>query len=278
MRIRSILTTVVLLLIVAGAIYYFYSYRNRDISADISSVGEYTGDAATTTAVKAALALNNRVSSFDIHVETNKNEVTLTGQVPTEDDKRVAEEITRGTNGVAKVVNNLVADPGIQAARAEKQYVTDIEIKTVVLEAILNNPELKTQQIKVEVNTDEVKLSGSVRTPTQKTAAEAAARSVANVRKVDSSALIVTNAAPEPLPQSQAADSDNLLATQVETVLTRESAFSQPQKMKVRASKGVIYLTGTTDSKAEKALAGYLARSVAGAKDVINNLEVTGRK
>ncbi len=278
MRIRSIITTVVLLLIVGGAIYYFYSYRNRDISADISSVGEYTGDAATTTAVKAALALNNRVSSFDIHVETNKNDVTLTGQVPTEDDKRVAEEITRSTNGVAKVVNNLVADPGIQAANAEKQYVTDIEIKTVVLEAILSNPELKTQQIKVEVNKGEVKLSGSVRTPVQKTAAEAAARSVANVHKVDSSALIVTNAALEPMPQSQAADSDNLLVTQVETVLSRESAFSQPQKMKVRASEGVIYLTGTTDSRAEKALAGYLARSVTGAKDVINNLEVTGRK
>lgn len=59
-------------------------------------------------------------------------------------------------------------------------------------------------------------------------------------------------------------------------MLLRESALSQPQK--ARASDGVISLAGTTDSLAEKALAGHLARSVTGAKDVINDLEVTGKK
>jgi len=125
MRIRSIITAVVTLLVIAGALYYYYGYRDRDISDDFNAVKEYTEDAATTTAVKSALALNKQLSSFDIHVgSTNNpdksgNDVTLTGHVPTEDDKRVAEEVARSTKGVANVVNNLQVDPKAQAANTE---------------------------------------------------------------------------------------------------------------------------------------------------------------
>jgi len=127
MRLRSIITAVVTLLIIAGALYYFYGYRNRDISSDFNAAKQYTEDAATTSAVKSALALNKQLSSFDIHVDSSNNpgksgnDVTLTGHVPTEDDKRVAEEVARSTKGVANVVNNLQVDPKTQSANAEKQ-------------------------------------------------------------------------------------------------------------------------------------------------------------
>ena len=199
MRRRSIIAAVVTIVIIAGALYYFYGYRHRDISADFNAAKEYTEDAATTSAVKSALALNKQLSSFDIHVDSTNNpgksgnDVTLTGHVPTEDDKRVAEEIARSTKGVANVVNNLQVDPKTRAANAEKQYVPDLEIKAAVLQSILNNPSLKTQQIKVDVYNGEVKLTGSVQSSTQKTDAESAARAIANVRDVDSNALAVTN-------------------------------------------------------------------------------------
>ena len=198
MRIRSILTAVVTLLVIAGGLYYFYGYRHRDISADFNTAKEYTEDAATTSAVKSALALNKQLSSFDIHVDSTNNpgmsgnDVTLTGQVPAEDDKRVAEEIARSTKGVANVVNNLEVVPKAQAASPEKQYVPDLEIRAAVLQSILNNSSLKTQQIKVDVYNGEVRLSGSVQSSTQKADAESAARAIANVRDVDSNALAVT--------------------------------------------------------------------------------------
>ena len=125
MRSRSTITAVVTILIIAGALYYFYGYRNRDISSDFNAAKDYTEDAATTSAVKGALSLNKQLSSFDIHVgSTNNpgasgNNVTLTGHVPTEDDKRVAEEVARSTKGVANVVNNLQVDPKTQAANTE---------------------------------------------------------------------------------------------------------------------------------------------------------------
>jgi osmotically-inducible protein OsmY len=199
MRPRSTIAAVVTVLIIAGAVYYFYGYRHRDISSDFNAAKEYTEDAATTSAVKSALALNKQLSSLDIHVDSTNNpgksgnDVTLTGHVPTEDDKRVAEEIVRSTKGVGNVVNNLQVDPKTQAANAEKQYAPDLEIKAAVLQSILNNPGLKTQQIKVDVNNGEVKLSGSVQSSAQKVAAESAARASANVRDVDSNSLAVTS-------------------------------------------------------------------------------------
>jgi osmotically-inducible protein OsmY len=205
MRTRSIITAVVTILLIAGALYYFYGYRHRDISSDFNAVKEYSEDAATTSAVKSALALNKQLSSFDIHVDSinnpgkSGNDVTLSGHVPTEDDKRIAEEVTHGTKGVANVVNNLQVDPRAQAVNAEKQYVPDLEIKAAVLQSILNNPGLKAQQIKVDVSNGEVKLSGRVRNAAQKAAAESAARSISNVRDVDSNALAVTSAGEEQL-------------------------------------------------------------------------------
>jgi osmotically-inducible protein OsmY len=127
MRPRSTITAVVTILIIAGALYYFYGYRHRDISSDFNAAKDYTEDTATTSAVKSALALNKQLSSFDIHVDSTNNpgksgnDVTLTGHVPTEDDKRVAEEVARSTKGVANVVNNLQVDPKTQAANTEKQ-------------------------------------------------------------------------------------------------------------------------------------------------------------
>jgi len=199
MRIRSIITAVLTILIIAGGLYYSYGYRHRDISADFNTAKEYTEDAATTSAVKSAIALNKQLSSFNIHVDSTNNpgmsgnDVTLTGQVPTEHDKRVAEEIARSTKGVANVVNNLEVVPKTQAANPETQYVPDLEIKAAVLQSILNNPNLKTQQIQVDVYNGEVRLTGSVQSSTQKADAESAARAIANVRDVDSSFLAVTS-------------------------------------------------------------------------------------
>lgn len=120
MRRRSTVPTVIVIIILIAVLYYAYGNRYQNIPADLSSVGEYTGDAATTTRIKAAISLNKQVANLDIHVETNNSNVTLTGRVPTENDKRVAEEIVRGTRGVDALTSNLQVDPGIQAASSTR--------------------------------------------------------------------------------------------------------------------------------------------------------------
>ena len=77
MRRRSTITAVVTVLIIAGAVYYVYGYRQRDISSDFNAAKEYTEDAGTTAAVKSALALNKQVASFDIHVANVVNNLEV---------------------------------------------------------------------------------------------------------------------------------------------------------------------------------------------------------
>jgi len=115
MRPRSTVRAILLILIAGGVLYYFYSYQHRDISSDIKTVEDYAGDAATTSAVKTALGLNKELTDSTIHVETANKNVTLTGQVPSADDKRIAGEIAQGTKGVAGVVNNLQIAPRAQS-------------------------------------------------------------------------------------------------------------------------------------------------------------------
>jgi hyperosmotically inducible periplasmic protein len=69
-------------------------------------------NAATTASVKAKLAADVRLSTLtSINVDSNADTVTLSGRVPTADDKRRAEEVARSVDGVTRVVNNLEVVP-----------------------------------------------------------------------------------------------------------------------------------------------------------------------
>src|SRR5262249_50081203 len=68
-------------------------------------------DSAITAKVKAKLAGDSQTSAIKIGVETNDGVVTLTGAVPTEQEKDKARELAAGEPGVKRVVNNINVDP-----------------------------------------------------------------------------------------------------------------------------------------------------------------------
>ena len=72
------------------------------------STGEYVDDSAITTKVKALLAEDDFLKSFQIGVETYKGTVQLSGFVNSQDAVRKAGEITRSVKGVTSVANNLI--------------------------------------------------------------------------------------------------------------------------------------------------------------------------
>ena len=72
------------------------------------STGEYVDDSAITTKVKALLAEDNFLRSFQIGVETYKGTVQLSGFVNSQDAVRKAGEITRSVKGVTSLKNNLI--------------------------------------------------------------------------------------------------------------------------------------------------------------------------
>ncbi len=72
------------------------------------STGEYVDDSVITTKVKALLAEDNFLKSFQISVETYKGTVQLSGFVNSRETVNKAGEIARSVQGVKSVRNNLI--------------------------------------------------------------------------------------------------------------------------------------------------------------------------
>ena len=262
---RTILVLVLFVLVV-GAVY-FISTRNSSVQNAFSSLKESTQDAATTSRVRTALLLSKHVSPFDIKVQTIQGEVTLDGQVPSEQVKTVAGAIAQDTSSVKLVHNNLGVNPAIERNPDREhlgERVADLEIQTLVTDALSKNPDLAEKHIATQVKNRTVALSGTVQTTNQKYSAEQIAWQVPGVQGLTNN-LGVSDA--QAAPES----ANDKLARRVEFELYSTKAI--PLKtLQIHADNGVVTLTGSVSSRAEKLLAEKTAKSVEGVRSVVNSL------
>lgn len=267
MSLRSIAIAIVLIVLIVGGVLIYQRDAARSLGDTLRSVKETSQDAATTSKVKTALLLSKHVSAFDVKTSTNRGEVTLTGEVPTEETRRLAGAITQDTSGVTAVHNNLTVNPAARGNQEMEQLgdrVADLEIKTLVIDQLGRSPELKDKQIKVQVSKRIVTLDGAVDTPAQKRAAEQMALQAPGVQGL-AGQLAVANAAA--VPES----ADEKLARRVEFELYSTRALPL-QGVQIRSQDGTVILTGPVTSRAEKLLAERVTQSVDGVKRVVNNL------
>ncbi len=82
-----------------------------DDDEDNRSWGTWYNDATTTASIKSQFLWNDEVEGLDINVDTMNGVVTLTGEADSAANKQLAEKIAQNSDGVRKVVNNLVIDP-----------------------------------------------------------------------------------------------------------------------------------------------------------------------
>ena len=262
---RTVLA-ILLVLVLGGAIYYF-ARQNPSLQNAVHNVKESAQDAAVTSRVRTALLLSKQVSPFDIKVETSQGEVTLQGQVSSEEVKAMAGAIAQDTSGVKQVHNSLGVNPSAERNPDTERLgerVADLEIKTLVSDALSKNVEVGEKHIETEVKNRVVTLSGSVETTSQKYAAEQIAWQVPGVQGVNDN-LSTTNTLA--IPES----ADEKLAHRVEFELYSTKAISL-KTVQIHADNGTVTLTGTVTSRAEKLLAERIAQSVAGVRKVMNNL------
>lgn len=74
----------------------------------IPPVTPVVDDTWITTKIQSKYFLDQEVKGHQINVDTREGVVTLTGSVETEQQKQQAERIAKETDGVSRVVNNLV--------------------------------------------------------------------------------------------------------------------------------------------------------------------------
>ena len=75
------------------------------------TVGAYVDDAGITTLIKTRMVENKQVDAGAIKVETLNGTVMLSGFAKSGNEKRTAENIARGVNGVKSVRNEIAVRP-----------------------------------------------------------------------------------------------------------------------------------------------------------------------
>ncbi len=300
LRLLALSLFLVLLLLMA---YYFFVV-NRNLTPRLptpeDSLKAIDGerrkaDAALLSKVKSAISQTKRLYGYSIGVECHDGMVTLSGEVPTEIDKELAANLAKETSGVKEVSNQIRVTPEAtpQPGEIVNQDLTinvdDLELQANLRERLLSAPELKTQRIEIKVQNRAVTLTGTVAAETQKLRAEQLVRNYPKVTSVNNQLRIGTAAAASPSsgkaspsptapPVVALAESDrNLVQLVTATLTAKRSDFSNVNAIKVAARDGAITLSGTTPSRAERALAEQLTKEIAGVKSVQNLIVLSNR-
>jgi hyperosmotically inducible protein len=265
---RKLAVLTVLVLILAGVGYNYYK-RGWHLPPLFSS----SEDSTTEASVKSLLSRSRQVSSYTIDVGVSGGIVTLKGQVPNEDIKLMAGEITREAQGVKEVKNEIEVNPAAQPS-SDSARIEDLEIKTALLGAFARSAELGGKKIDVIVENHSVTLNGAVDTPAQRNGAEQVARAIEGVTGVTNNLTVANPQAgtEPPTTNSPPVDPNAELAKKVKFDLFETGAFD-PLAINVTAADGVVTLSGTVRTRAEQLLAERIAQGTPGVKKVTNQLK-----
>jgi osmotically-inducible protein OsmY len=176
---------------------------------------------------------DDRVDASEVHLEINNRVVTLTGTVPTYRAKMAAEDNAWAIDGVTLVLNQLrVEHPTVLA------LPTDEQIKTRVKNAFMDDPDIFSFKIDVDIDDGWVTLKGTVDSYWKKMEAEDEAAAVRGVLGVTNELAVV--------PTEKA--SDESIAKKVVNALERNVNIDNVEDITVSVRNGIVKLTGTVPS------------------------------
>lgn len=131
------------------------------VSLASSSVLAASSDSMITAKAKLALWTSD-VRSRSVQVDTNDGVLTLSGKVPTAEQKALAEKKARSIEGVKDVKSFLQVVPASEEKRVER---SDKELEDAVKTALKNDPSLEDSKITVkDVSKGVVMLGGEAKT------------------------------------------------------------------------------------------------------------------
>ena len=189
-------------------------------------------DSTITLELRRQLIENEIVESHLVDIETDDGVVTLSGTVNHLLAKDQAEEIAAEMRGVKEIHNDLVVKPVLR---------TDKAIKEDVIDALAVDPAADSYELKVSVENGIVELSGESESIPESHIAIQVAKSVKGVIGVINDIDIDYK-----LDRNR-----NEIKAEIQRSLELNPAVEEEQ-IDVRVSNGIVTLTGTVGSLAEK--------------------------
>ena len=152
--------------------------------------GQAANDKWLETQLETAYLFNPHLNNLSIDTEVKNGEVMLTGTVRSAIDRDLAEEIAKSLDGVKSVGNSLeikedMEDPGLPESDTNfLQKVKDATTTAQVKTRLIGNENISAGDIDVDTRNDVVRLSGMVRSATERQLAEFIARNTSGVLAV----------------------------------------------------------------------------------------------
>lgn len=210
-------------------------------------------------------------------MQVSNGVATLRGSVPEEVSKELAEAIAGGIEGVSKVENALTVDAksGPATPRRFAEVLDDGTITTAINSKLAWSRFANDLQVTVATRDGAVTLTGNARSADARAAANRLAATTRGVGEVDDR-IVVGDAVgagmlkPAAAQPAGTAMSDTWITTKVKYTLLYSSNVAGSD-VEVSTAAGVVTLSGSLHSGAERALAIELAQNIGGVKSVDSN-------
>lgn len=142
--------------------------------------------------LETALILNKHLNPFEIDIRVDGDRATLEGDVHSDIDRELAENIALGVEGIDSVTNNInvieksakVVESPTPKGRSFAQYVADVSTTAAIKTELLASKNIKGLDIDVDTLNHKVTLSGKVKSPEEKALAQAIAAKHNDVKGV----------------------------------------------------------------------------------------------
>jgi osmotically-inducible protein OsmY len=223
-------------------------------------VGCAQSDAGITTSVKSKLVADDLVKARQINVDTKDHVVTLTGTVQSTEEENQALQIARNTKGVSNVVDNIA----VQGSEQNAAPTTGTE------------PAPMSGGTSSETTAAPATSSGSAPVNSGTEVPAVPPSGMIGDRPIPDSMNPMSGASSSSTPASASNAGDSNVNTQVKSALMADRSFNG-QAITVDAKGGVVTLTGSVSTSADKTKAADIAGKVAGVTRVDNQITVSGK-
>lgn len=270
---------------------------DADLTATATTPARQLSDGMITTTIQSKYFVSADVKAHRIDVDTDAGVVTLRGNVDTDAERKAAEQIARGVDGVARVENKLAVRPS-GGGRADAPDTTAFNrdrtpawITAKVQSQFFLNPELKPWRIDVDTSSSGVvTLSGKIDSEDDRAEALRIARSTEGVTRVNDNLRIeaqtaaTTGTARERARDAgrEAKEAASRAGDKIEdgwiTMKIQAKYFVdddvRARNVDVETKDGMVTLKGSVQSEGERQQAVSIARNTDGVTMVHDNLVV----
>jgi hyperosmotically inducible periplasmic protein len=220
-------------------------------------------------------ALNRHLRRNDLQVSVRNGRATLSGTVEESVSSDLAEQIALGVTGIKTVDNKIKIEPDYQpqANGSFGSAIDDATITAAIKSKLLWSRHADGMTTEVVTRDGRVTLRGTADSTDARQHAQQLARNTGGVNAVDNQIIVRPEASQAKAgldisgEGASVALSDTWITTKVKSTLLYSSNISSGD-ISVTTKDGVVKLTGTQPSGAERALAIELAKNVRGVKSV----------